>query len=244
MEFSNPLSDSGPHPLDSLQQRLDYSFHDVGLLECALTHPSYLQDHPEVAESNQRLEFLGDAVLQLVLTEALFQLFPGDREGLLSKRRATLTKGTFLATLAREIGIDVCLRLSPGEEASGGRFRAAALEDACEALFGALYLDGGLPVAKRVVLGLYGPLSDRLTGAVDADNPKGRLQEYIQPQHGNDALRYEVSQIAGEDHAREYEVTVFINGQPAGSGRGKSKKLAEEAAAQAALETLMPDSGD
>lgn len=233
-----PVTDLPAQPLDPLQQRLDYIFHDVALLECALTHPSYLQDHPEIAESNQRLEFLGDAVLQLVLTEALFQLFPGDREGLLSKRRATLTKGTFLAALAREIGLDVCLRLSPGEEAGGGRFRAGALEDACEALFGALYLDGGLPAARRVVLGLYGPLPDRLAGTLDADNPKGRLQELVQPQHGNSALRYEVTQITGEDHAREFEVAVLINDRPLGSGRGKSKKLAEEAAAQAALETL------
>ena len=231
-----PVSDLPFPALEQLQQRLAYAFRDIALLECALTHPSYLQDHPEVAESNQRLEFLGDAVLQLVLTETLFQLYPGDREGALSKRRSALTKGTFLATLAREIGLDACLRLSPSEEASGGRQRAAALEDACEALIGALYLDGGLPIARRVVLGFYGSLPDRLSGSLDADNPKGRLQEFVQPQLGNGAVRYEVVQTSGEDHDREFEVTVFINDRPAGSGRGKSKKLAEEAAAQAALE--------
>ena len=227
--------------LETLQARLSYVFRDRALLECALTHPSYLQEHPEVAESNQRLEFLGDAVLQLVLTEALFQLFPGDREGLLSKRRATLTKGVFLASLAREIGLDGCLRLSPGEESSGGRLRATALEDACEAWFGALYLAGGLPEARLVVLGLYGPLPARLTGSLEADNPKGRLQELVQPRYGNMALRYEVSGISGDDHAREYEMAVFIQDRLLGTGRGTSKKLAEEAAAQAALETLKPE---
>jgi ribonuclease-3 len=228
-------------PLEALQARLSYVFRDRALLECALTHPSYLQEHPDVAESNQRLEFLGDAVLQLVLTEALFQLFPGDREGLLSKRRATLTKGVFLASLAREIGLDGCLRLSASEEASGGRFRATALEDACEALFGALYLDGGLPEARRVVLGLYGSLPDRLTGSLEADNPKGRLQELVQPRYGNAAVRYEVTQVSGDDHAREYEMAVFILDRLLGTGRGTSKKLAEEAAALAALETLKPE---
>ncbi|HWA08374.1 MAG TPA: ribonuclease III [Opitutaceae bacterium] len=232
------MPDSDSQLLERLQHRLVYSFRDVTVLACALTHPSYLQDHPEVAESNQRLEFLGDAVLQLVLTEALFQLFPGDREGPLSRRRAALTKGSFLAALAREIGLDALLRLSPGEEATGGRRRDAALEDACEALFGAIYLDGGLPVARRVILDLYGPLPDRLAVALGADNPKGRLQEIVHPRHGNAALRYEVVQVAGVDHAREYEVSVFINDQPAGTGRGSSKKLAEEAAAQAALDSL------
>ncbi len=238
------MTDLASTPLDRLQQRLAYTFRDVALLECAITHPSYLQDHPEVAESNQRLEFLGDAVLQLILTEALFQLFPADREGLLSKRRATLTKGAFLASLAREIGLDTCLRLSPGEEASGGRFRVTALEDACEALIGAIFLDGDLPATRRVVLALYGPLPDRLGGSLETDNPKGRLQELVQPRHGNTALRYEVTGIAGDDHARTYEVAVFLSDRPLGTGRGSSKKIAEEAAAQAALETLKPEGRD
>lgn len=234
---SGPLSSE----LEALQKRLGHVFREPELLRCAVTHPSYLQDHPEIDDNNQRLEFLGDAVLQLILTEELFQLFPEDREGLLSKRRATLTKGTFLALLARELGLDACLRLSPGEEASGGRHRAAALEDACEALFGAIYLDAGLPLTREVVLRLYGPLPRRLAGNLDADNPKGRLQELIQPLHGNTALRYEVAQVAGADHDREYEATVFINDRPAGTGRGKSKKHAEEAAAKVALSGPLPE---
>ena len=224
--------------LEQLQSRLTYRFRDPALLELALTHTSYLPEHPDVAESNQRLEFLGDAVLQLVLTEALFQLFPGDREGVLSKRRSVLTKGVFLVELARELGLDACLRLGTSEESAGGRQRAGALEDAFEAVVGALYLDSDLVVTRRIVLGLYGHLPDRLASTEDAENPKGRLQELVQPVHGNHALRYEVISVEGQDHARAYEIAVFLNDRDIGRGRGSSKKQAEESAARAALETL------
>jgi len=227
--------------LGQLQARLAYTFRDPARLERAVTHPSWLQDHPGAGESNQRLEFLGDAVLQLVLTEALFQLYPADREGVLSQRRASLTKGAFLALLAREIGLDTCLLLGGSEEAGGGRTRASGLEDALEAVIGALFLDSDLPTVRRVVLDLYGPLPARLA-AESSDNPKGRLQELVQPRHGNDALRYEVTRVEGADHAREYEVAVFLLSHRLGSGRGSSKKLAEEAAALAALETLKAES--
>ena len=227
-------------PLTQLQSRIGYTFRDAKLLETAVTHPSWLQDHPGETETNQRLEFLGDAVLQLVLTEALFALFPEDREGELSQRRASLTKGAFLFPLAREIGLDACLRLGGSEEAGGGRTRAAALEDAFEAVIGALYLDSDLATTRRVVLGVYGPLTDRLALAT-ADNPKGRLQELVQPRHGNDALRYEVTSVEGADHARAYEVSVFLLTRLLGTGRGTSKKLAEEAAAMKALKTLQQD---
>ena len=221
-----------------LEIRLDHVFRDRSLLGRALTHSSLLQDRPDLTESNQRLEFLGDAVLQLVLTEALFSLFPGDREGLLSKRRAALANGVFLARLAREIGLDRALRFGASEEATGGRERASALEDALEALVGALYVDSHFEEARRVVLRLYGPLGERLAVVEDLENPKGRLQEMIQPLHGNHALRYDVVQIEGEDHARSYEVAVFLLDRQLGTGRGSSKKLAEEAAARAALDGL------
>ena len=203
-----------------------------------MTHPSLLQDRPDLVESNQRLEFLGDAVLQLILTETLFDLFPGDREGLLSKRRAALANGTFLAQLAREIGLDKALQLGASEESTGGRARAGALEDAFEALVGALYLDADLRSARRVVLGIYHDIPERLAAVEDIENPKGRLQELVQPAHGNTALRYEVLQVHGEDHAREYQVAVYLHDRQLGSGRGTSKKQAEEAAAREALLTL------
>jgi ribonuclease-3 len=224
--------------LEQLQQRLGYGFRDPSLLTLALTHTSYLPEHPEAAESNQRLEFLGDAVLQLILTEEIFQMFPGDREGLLSKRRATLAKGVFLVELARELCLDRCLLIGSSEEATGGRQRGSALEDAFEAVVGAVYLDSDLETARRVVLALYGPLAERLSAMEHEDNPKGRLQELVQPLHGNHALRYEVAGVEGEDHARAYEIAVFLNDRPLGRGRGTSKKLAEESAARAALETL------
>jgi ribonuclease-3 len=223
--------------LAQLQVRIGYTFRDASLLQRAVTHTSYLQHHP-TEESNQRLEFLGDAVLQLLLTEALYQLYPADREGLLSKRRAALANGTFLARLAREISLDICLRLGAGEESTGGRTRAAASEDAFEALVGALYLDSDLATTQHVVLALYGPLPDRLVNVEEVENPKGRLQEMVQPLHGNNALRYDVIRIEGQDHAREYEVSVSLLDRLLGAGRGSSKKTAEEAAARAALETL------
>ncbi len=237
------MTDPAQSPLEALQQRIGYTFRNVALLECAVTHPSYLPEHPEAGESNQRLEFLGDAVLQVIITEALFGLFPADREGLLSKRRATLSKGVFLATLARELGLDACLRLGTSEETSGGRTRASALEDVFEALVGALYLDSDLPTVRAIVLGLYGPLPARLAGTEDTDNPKGQLQEFVQPRHGNLALRYEVTQVEGADHARDYEVAAFLHDRALGRGRGPSKKLAEEAAARTSLEMLKREQG-
>lgn len=224
--------------LASLQQRLAYEFRDPQLLVRALTHPSYLQDHPEETGTNQRLEFLGDAVLQLVLSHTLYRQHPEAREGALSKERAALTKGVFLATLARSIGLETCLRISTGEEQSGGRHRPAALEDALEALIGAVYLDSDYARASEVVLGLYGDFEARLAAMQPSENPKGRLQELVQPVHGNHAIRYEVLATHGEDHAREYEIQVLLNEQPLGLGRGKSKKTAEEAAAREALKKL------
>ncbi len=227
--------------LQKLQTRLGHAFRDATLLERAITHSSFLHEHPEAADNYQRLEFLGDAVLQLVLTEALFALFPDQREGVLSKRRATLSKGSFLSQLAREIGLDACLRIGVSEEATGGRARASTLEDAFEALIGALYLDSDWPTVRRIVLGLYGSIPDRLGSHEDTDNPKGRLQELVQPLHGNQALRYDVIRTTGEDHAREYEITVFLLDRALGTGRGPSKKSAEEAAAQAALNSWKTD---
>jgi ribonuclease-3 len=227
------------NPADAqLEARIDHAFRDRSLLERALTHSSLLPELASITESNQRLEFLGDAVLQLVLTEALFTLYSGEREGILSKRRAALANGAYLARLAREIGLDFALRLSANEEAAGGRSRAAALEDAFEALVGAVYLDGDYGEARRVVLGIYGPLEARLATVEEAENPKGRLQEIIQPLHGNNALRYDVVRIAGEDHSRRYEVSVFLLDRLLGTGSGSSKKSAEEAAAREALNML------
>ena len=222
----------------ALQQRVAYPFRDPQLLLRAVTHPSYLHEHPEEPESNQRLEFLGDAVLQLVVTVELYNQYPSDREGALSKNRSALSKGVFLSQLARQIGLAACLRLSTSEEQTGGRDRDAALEDAFEALVGAIYLDSDLATTRRVLLALYGSFAQHLAAIQPSENPKGRLQELVQPVHGNHAIRYEVFATHGEDHNREYEIQVFFNNEPLGIGRGKSKKTAEEAAARIALEKL------
>ncbi len=224
--------------LKTLQERIGYAFRDPAYLTRALTHASWLQDNPGAGGDNQRLEFLGDSILQLILTEALFALFPQDSEGDLTKRRAVLGRGEFLAGLAREIGLDRCLRLGAGEEAAGGRARDAALEDAFEALVGAVGLDGGTESARRTVLGIYGDLGRRLAALEGRANPKGRLQELIQPLHGNQAIRYEVVSTAGADHERVYEVAVVVQDRRVATGRGPSKKLAEEEAARAALAVL------
>jgi ribonuclease-3 len=224
--------------LAALQKRIGYQFREPALLREALTHGSYLQDDPAAGAHNQRLEFLGDAVLHFIITDSLYRQSSTEREGVLSRRRAILSKGEFLTQLARDLGLDAGLRLSKSEEETGGRARASILEDAFEALVAAIYLDSDFATAQRVVLGWYGPLAARLALAEDAENPKGRLQELVQPEHGNTALRYEVITTTGPRHARAFEVAVFLHGEKLGTGRGSSKKIAEEAAASEGLAFL------
>jgi ribonuclease III len=224
--------------LAALQQRLGYQFRQPALLVEALTHGSYLQDDPAAGAHNQRLEFLGDAVLHFIITDSLFRQTTTEREGVLSRRRAILSKGEFLTQLARDLGLDAGLRLSKSEEETGGRTRASSLEDAFEALVAAIYLDSDLATTQRVVLAWYGPLAARLALTEDAENPKGRLQELVQPEHGNTALHYEVVTTTGPRHARVFEVAIFLHEEKLGTGRGPSKKIAEEAAASAALAIL------
>ena len=233
-----PDSTSLPEPLVALQERIGYRFRNQALLLEALTHGSFLQENADAGAHNQRLEFLGDAVLHFIITDSLYRESTTEREGVLSRRRAILSKGEFLTKLARDLGLDACIRLNKSEEDAGGRDRASILEDAFEGLVGAIYLDSDLPTTSAVVLRWYGPLADRVLPAEDAENPKGRLQELVQPVHGNLALRYEVSDTTGPRHAREYEVTVYLKDEKLGDGRGSSKKTAEEAAARAALDAL------
>lgn len=225
-------------PHQAIEARLGYTFRNPALLREALTHGSYGPENADAGPHNQRLEFLGDAVLHLVLTEALFREYPEEREGVLSSRRSSLTKGQFLSQLARDLGIAQGLRLGRSEIDTGGHDRASTLEDAMEAVVGAVFLDSDFDTTRRVILGWYGSIADRVARTEDDENPKGRLQELVQPEHGNNALRYEVTGIDGPNHAREFAVTVFFLDKPVGSGRGSSKKTAEEQAARAALATL------
>lgn len=221
--------------LSKLEARIGHTFGDRAHLALAMTHPSWGQDAAGGRDNNQRLEFLGDVVVRLTLSEALFRQFPREREGVLTRRCAVLVNGPFLAKLAREIGIDGALRLGSSEEATGGRSRDGALGDAFEALMGAVFLDAGFEAARRVLLGIYGDLPTRLAGVELSANPKGRLQEIVQGAHGSGTLRYELLKSAGLDHAKEFEVAVYLQDRLLGSGRGPSKKIAEEAAAAEAL---------
>lgn len=229
---------TAPAKISALQRKIGYQFRKPALLVEALTHGSYLQEDAAAAPHNQRLEFLGDSVLQFIITAALYRDYPTEREGVLSRRRAVLSKGEFLTQMARDLGLAASLRLSKSEEAAGGRNRASILEDTFEALVGAIYLDSDLATAQQLVLDWYGPLGERLAVSEDAENPKGRLQELVQPEHGNAALTYKVSATTGPRHARIYEVEVLFNDRQIGSGSGPSKKVAEEAAARVALAAL------
>jgi ribonuclease-3 len=220
--------------LSPLAARLGHTFANPALLRQALTHPGYANEHPTDGDHYQRLEFLGDAVIQFVVTAALFNLRPAEREGELSRLRVALTNGLFLGELARELGLPAHLRLCVSEQKTGGSPTVAG--DAYEAVVGAIFLDGGLPAAQSFIEHTYGNLDARLASLrLDDANPKGRLQERVQPAHGTGALRYETVLAGGPDHAKEYRSTVYLADRALGTGTGTSKKAAEEAAARAAL---------
>jgi ribonuclease-3 len=229
--------DSGEPDLSQLEERIGYTFTDKSLLVRSLTHPSFTTGCPQ-EKHNQRLEFLGDAVLGLVLAEALFTEFPDQREGALTHYRSMLVKGRQLYQLASEIGLGEFLRLGEAEDAQGGRERASILEDAFEAVIGAIYMESGLSGARGSVLKIFGPLADRLEAQLDDHNPKGKLQELLQPSMGNDSIEYRVIEESGPDHRKEFMIEVWIDGECRGSGSGNSKKVAEEAAARMALANL------
>ena len=220
--------------LDQLQERLGYAFQDEGLLRLALTHPSVAHEMPGNPPHNQRLEFLGDAVLGLVLTRELYEKFPALGEGPLTKARAQMVNRRTLAAEARRLELGAHLRVSRGEESSGGRDRPSSLADAFESLLGAVFMDGGYEAAREFILRHFrGPFGE-LTEVPNLDNPKGELQELLQT-GSLEAPQYEMTRTAGPDHDREFECAVFHGGIELGRGTGKSKKAAESEAALAAL---------
>jgi ribonuclease-3 len=207
----------------------------------ALTHPSLTHEVGPTIQHNQRLEFLGDAVLQLVLTQSLYEQFPDLDEGPLTKARAQLVNSRTLAGLARRLDLGLCLLMSRGEELNGGRHRQAALADAMEAVLGAVYLDGGFEAARQVILGLFRDNYGRVAGLPNLDNPKGELQELLQAR-SSAPIAYRLESTFGPDHDREFECSVSHGGVELGRGRGRSKKEAESRAAQAALERVRAES--
>lgn len=216
---------------------LAYTFRDENLLRLALTHPSVAHESGVPTAHNQRLEFLGDAVLGLVLTQKLYEQFPDLDEGPLTKARAKLVNRQTLAERARSLGLGAHLILSRGEESSGGRNRESALADAYEALLGAIFLDGGFDAAHDFILHEFAAAFGELPSLPLIENPKGELQEFLQARSPS-SPEYQTVQVAGADHDPLFECAVSHEGAELGRGRGKSKKAAESEAAMAALEKL------
>ncbi|PYJ01176.1 MAG: ribonuclease III [Verrucomicrobia bacterium] len=220
-----------------LQNRFGYAFNDPNLLRLALTHPSVAHEQGGPVQTNQRLEFLGDAVLQLVLTRELYEKFPTVGEGPLTKARAKMVNRRTLAEHGRSLGLGKHLRLSRGEEKHGGRERPSALADTFEALLGAIFLDGGFEAAREFILGQFASAFGGLTVIPILENPKGELQELLQSE-SSQPPQYHVVAATGPDHDRLFECTVHHNGLELARGVGKSKKAAESEAALAALARL------
>jgi len=223
--------------LDALQKRLGYKFQDEKLLKLALTHPSVAHEAAGVIPHNQRLEFLGDSVLGLVLTNELFVRFPNVSEGPLTKARAQMVNRRTLAAQARQINLGEHLILSRGEETTGGRERPSNLADAYEALLGAIFLDGGYEAARELILRWFRDAFGELKAIPNLDNPKGELQEMLQAE-SPEPPDYDLTSVSGPDHDRMFECAVYHGGVELGRGTGKSKKAAESEAALAALKAL------
>jgi ribonuclease-3 len=221
----------------ALQKRLGYQFRDESLLRLALTHPSVAHESGVAEAHNQRLEFLGDAVLQLVLTQKLYGQFPAQDEGPLTKARAQLVNRKTLAERARALGLGEHLILGRGEETSGGRERVSALADAFEALLGAIFLDGGFDASREIILREFSAAFGELDALPNIENPKGELQELLQAKSPT-APEYQTVSATGPDHDRVFECLVLHEGVELARGSGKSKKAAESNAALAALKIL------
>jgi len=223
--------------LEQLQSRLGYQFIDDELIRLALTHPSVAHEQGITVEHNQRLEFLGDAVLQLVLTAELYQKFPDVGEGPLTTARAELVNRRSLARQALLLELGDHLWLSRGEESSGGRGRTSTLADAYEAVLGAIFLDAGFEVVRKLLLSQFREVFGELEVIPNLKNPKGDLQELLQS-HFAEGPRYEMVSVKGPDHDREFECSVYHGHRELARGVGKSKKAAESQAAMQALKQL------
>ena len=225
----------------SLAGRLGLDLRDPGLLHQALVHSSYLHEHPDAAPThNERLEFLGDAVVNLAISQAVYVRHPEDDEGLLSARRAAIVSTAGLARLGARISLGEELLLGEGEASRGGRRRPSLLASAFEALCGALYLDLGYAATRDWLLVLASPELDRLTSITSLKSPKSRLQERTQQTTG-ERPQYRVVEASGPDHEKTFRIEVAVNGRALGWGVGPSRRIAETAAAEQALETLIAE---
>lgn len=223
--------------LDAVQQSIHYQFKDVKHLETALTHSSYANEQEDAQENNERLEFLGDAVLELCVAEELYKRFPNAREGDLTRMRAALVSKPTLSELARELELDEALRLGKGEASQGGRLRKALLGDVLEAVLGAIFLDGGYLVAKDWVEEALSSRWPMVSESEKAKDPKSRLQECTQKWF-KDRPVYVLEATTGPEHAKEFHVRVTLPNADAFVAIGPSMKKAEQKAASLALLSL------
>lgn len=228
----------GSTKLKLLQRRLGYAFRNIRLLATALTHKSFINEasDKENACDNERLEFLGDAVLGLVISDFLVQGFPDYSEGQLSRIKGFIVSESFLFEIAKELELGPCLLLGRGEENSGGRLKRSILADAVEAVIAGIYLDGGFTSAHDFVIRHMGARIINLTGGEGHCIPEYKtiLQEYSQGEYGCIPI-YKVVSERGEDHNPEFEVNLFIDDKLCGKGKGGSKRRAEQNAALNAL---------
>ncbi len=221
--------------INRLEKKLEYEFTHAELLDLALTHRSANSQH------NERLEFLGDSILSFVIADDLYHRFPKINEGDMSRMRATLVRGKTLAELGREFGLGDYLKLGPGELKSGGFRRDSILADAVEAIIGAIYLDSGIESVRGIILGWYKSRLESIQPGISQKDPKTRLQEFLQGRRKPLPL-YTVTKIKGEAHNQEFTVSCEISGigEPV-IGKGTSRRKAEQAAAEQALEQLTHD---
>ena len=224
--------------LEQFEDIIKYKFNNIELLRKAFTHSSYANEkHIEKYDNNERLEFLGDAVLELVISDYIFKNYPHMPEGELTKLRAgTVCEGS-LAERARDISLSDYIMLGKGEETTGGRHRASILADAFEAVIGAVYLDGGFDAARRHILGQLESTVGRIRLALNIIDCKTRLQEEIQ-KTSKEPIHYEIVGESGPDHDKLFMAAVRHEGRLLGEGRGKSKKEAEQSAALDALKKM------
>ena len=223
---------------DSLHTKLQYRFRSQKLLQQALMHSSYANEHQiNPLSQNERLEFLGDAVLELISSETLYTRYPELMEGDLTKFRASIVCESMLAQKARSLALGDALQMGKGESQSGGRDRDSILADAFEALIGAIYLDGGLDSARAFILHMLDSDIRGMRSRFMQNDCKTFLQEQLQ-QNSQKPIEYTVLSEAGPDHNKQFTVSVSHGGKPLGQGTGKSKKEAEQSAAQNAIEQL------
>jgi len=227
--------------LARLEEALGHTFADRAHLDAALVHRSYCAEHPD-AQPNERLEFLGDAVLGLSVTDHIFDAYPNLPEGELAKLRASVVNAEILAALADEMDLGAALLLGKGEDASGGRAKPSILADAMEAVLAAVYLDGGWTAADALVLRLLGDEIREGASGPGGGDYKTRLQE-VAAQRFDQLPRYQL-RSDGPDHSKRFYATVMLRGEPYGEGEGRSKKQAEQAAARAAWQRLQANPGD